>query len=133
MLPAFLGVVLLLSQAAKILQCEDSTVAEWMQTKTGTTLSAYDPICLIKMKIFEFISEVVGWILITLSPTGIGGFIGYLCLVNLVEPWGIISLIGLTGLGFVIGAMIATRQWRSKGTVHFLTRVSASPELDDPE
>lgn len=83
------------------------------------------------MKILEFISEAVGWLLITLSPTGIGGFLGYVCFINLVQPLGWISFIGLPAIGFVLGATIATRQWRGKGTVHFLSRISATPELDD--
>jgi hypothetical protein len=85
------------------------------------------------MKVFEFISEIVGWIFIAVSPTGIGAFIGYFCYTGMDEPWGMVVWIALAAIGFVIGAIIATRAWRGKGTVHLLSRTSATPELDDSE
>jgi hypothetical protein len=50
-----------------------------------------------------------------------------------VEPCGMVVWIALAVIGFVIGAIVATRAWRNKGTVHLLSRVSASPDLDDPK
>ncbi len=85
------------------------------------------------MKVFELITEIIGWIRIWLSPTGIGLFLGGICYFNLPEALGLVAGITLTAIGVMIGAMIATRAFRGKGTIHLLSRVSASPELDDPE
>lgn len=39
-------------------------------------------------------------------------------------------LIAVALLALIIGIVFATRVWKKQGTMHFLSRVSASPELD---
>ena len=73
-------------------------------------------------EIFEIITEVVGWIQIVLSPTllGIGfGFGIYYYFPNQI------------GMIFVI--IWATKKFKTTGTIHFLSRISATPELDKTE
>ena len=81
-------------------------------------------------KIFEIITEVVGWIQIVLSPTllGIGfGFGIYYCFPNQI---GMIFGILIAVIGFIIGIIWATKKFKTTGTIHFLSRISATPELD---
>ena len=84
-------------------------------------------------KTFELITEIVGWILIALSPTLIGIAVGLAFYFNLPNDFGLISgnLIAITGL--TIGIIWATKKFRTTGTIHFLSTVSATPELDRKE
>jgi len=36
-------------------------------------------------------------------------------------------------LGLVVGIIWATKQWKGKGTVWFMSRTMATPELDDED
>lgn len=36
-------------------------------------------------------------------------------------------------IGLVIGIIWATRQWKGKGTIWFMSRIMATPELDNPD
>ena len=84
-------------------------------------------------KIFEIITEIVGWIQIVLSPTllGIGfGFGIYYFFPNLT---GMILGILFVIIGFIIGIIWATKKFKTTGTIHFLSRISATPELDNLE
>lgn len=84
-------------------------------------------------KIFELITEIIGWIQIVLSPTllGIGcgfGFYYYFPNEN-GKLFGVIIAI----IGFIIGLIWATKKFKTTGTIHFLSRVSTTPELDKIE
>jgi hypothetical protein len=86
------------------------------------------------MKFFETLFEIVGWIGIAISPTGIGALIGVFCYFKMDAPWGLVTAIALTTLGFAIGAIFATRAWKRGGTMNLLSRVDRVPELDgDPD
>jgi hypothetical protein len=36
----------------------------------------------------------------------------------------------VTLIGLIVGIIWATKVWKKKGTVHFMSRVMATPELD---
>ena len=82
-------------------------------------------------KVFENITEVIGWLQIVASPTliccGIGAFIYFRnpSLINLIIAI-CICLVGVVG-----GILYANKIWKTKGTVWFISRVNASPELDN--
>lgn len=82
-------------------------------------------------KIFEFITELAAGIQIVLSPTIIGFIIGVVVYIYIPNAFGLLIGIFLTLVGLVLGIIIATRAWKKKGTVHLISRVSATPELDD--
>lgn len=82
-------------------------------------------------KILEFITELIGWFQIVLSPLLIGLFIGAIIYFSMQDSLGLVLGIGVTSLGLIIGIVFATRVWRKKGTVNFMSRISASPELDN--
>lgn len=81
-------------------------------------------------KILEFITEGIGWLKIALSPTligiGIGAIVYYLNQDLLGFVIGGLFVI----VGFIGGVIWATRIWKTKGTVWFLSRTMATPELD---
>jgi uncharacterized membrane protein YqaE (UPF0057 family) len=84
-------------------------------------------------KTFEWITEAWGWLQIVASPFLIGLSLG--TVVYLANPNATTLLLSilLTVLGLIIGIVWATRVWRKTGTIWFLSRIMATPELDDPE
>lgn len=85
-------------------------------------------------KLFEQISEVIGWIGIAISPTLMGGIIGYFVYNSNPTLFRLILAILIALIGLVVGIIWATKVYKSKnGTVWFLSRISATPEFDDLE
>ncbi|WP_264520642.1 hypothetical protein [Flavobacterium sp. N1994] len=81
-------------------------------------------------KVFEFIAEIIVWFQIVMSPTLICFAIGSIIYFMNPGETNLIIAIGLIFIGLVGGILYANKIWRTKGTVSFISRVSASPELD---
>lgn len=84
-----------------------------------------------KKNYFEIFTEIIGWIQIFLSPFLVGIIIG--SIIYLIHQSILTTIIGLffVLLGLFFGIILANRKYRSKeGTIHFLSRTMASPELD---
>jgi F0F1-type ATP synthase assembly protein I len=81
-------------------------------------------------KAFEFITELIGWIQIVLSPTLIGMLLGLIFYGNFQNQTGMIIGFLLVGIGFVIGIIWATRKFKTTGTINFLSKISSTPDLD---
>ncbi len=85
-------------------------------------------------KFFELLTELVGWIEIMISPTLIGGIIGLAVYFNYQNLTGKVIGIGIGFIGFLIGIFWATKIFKSKnGTIWFMSKISATPELDEKE
>lgn len=84
-------------------------------------------------RVFEIITESIGWLQIVASPLLIGLVIG--AFIYLTEPNTTRLMIGsiIATAGLIIGIIWATKQWKGKGTVWFMSRIMATPELDKPE
>ena len=82
-------------------------------------------------KILEFITELIGWFQIVLSPFLIALVIGAIIYFNKQDTIGLFIAIAVVALGLIIGTVIATKIWRKKGTIEFLSRIDASPDLDN--
>ena len=82
-------------------------------------------------KILEFITELKGWFQIVLSPFLIGLVIGAIIYFNKQDMIGLFIGIAVVALGLIIGIIMATKIWKKKGTMEFLSRVDASPDLDN--
>ncbi|NLO70027.1 MAG: hypothetical protein GX102_03595 [Porphyromonadaceae bacterium] len=82
-------------------------------------------------KLFEKITELIGWLQIMASPFFIGLLIGSIVYFpNQTTTTLIIGLI-ISLVGLVIGIILATKIYKSKnGTIWFLSRTIATPELD---
>jgi hypothetical protein len=83
-------------------------------------------------RLFEFLSELVGWLQIVASPFLIGAAVG--AVIYFTDPTALRLGIGIAvaAVGLVIGIIWATITWRRRGTMSFLSRTMATPELDDP-
>lgn len=84
-------------------------------------------------KIFEIITEIVGWIQIVLSPTLFGIAFGFGVYYYFPNQKGIIIGITIGLIGLIIGIIWATKKFKTTGTIHFVSRISATPELDTVE
>jgi len=84
-------------------------------------------------KIFSTITEIFGWIQIVLSPTLIGIAIGFGIYYNCPNLIGIIIAFFMVVIGLTIGIAWATKKYKTTGTIHFLSKISATPELDSME
>ncbi|TRW89353.1 hypothetical protein [Flavobacterium sp. GT3R68] len=84
-------------------------------------------------KIFEKITELIGWLQIAISPTLLGFGIGCIVYYNFQNSIGFIIGIVISIIGLVCGIVLATTKFKTTGTVHFLSRIMATPELDKPD
>lgn len=88
-------------------------------------------------KILEAIPKVISWIQIFASPFVLGLVLGWLtylkCKQDFNEDLGVFLGILVVGLGATGGVVWAEKERRKKGTVHFISRVMATPELDKLE
>jgi len=84
-------------------------------------------------RLAEKITEIIGWIGIAISPTLLGAGIGFIVYYNFptIIGQGIGIFIAVTGL--ISGCVLATNKYKTTGTVAFLSRISATPELDKTE
>lgn len=81
-------------------------------------------------KLFEMGTEVIGWLQIMASPSLIG--LGLGSLIYFSEPTTLRLWIGiLVALaGLITGMVWASKRWKGKGTIWFMSRIMATPELD---
>ena len=82
-------------------------------------------------RVLDLIMESIGWLQIVASPLLIGLFLG--AIIYYPNPTTIRFILGLivATLGLVIGVIWATNQWKGKGTIWFMTRIMATPDLDN--
>ena len=85
------------------------------------------------IQLIENIIEIAGWIRIFLSPTLIGAFVGVITFSTNQNIYGLIIAIVIFIAGIVIGIKWATNVWRKLSTEEYLSRVSATPDLDNLE
>ena len=83
-----------------------------------------------KLDFFDILGEILGAIQIVASPLLAAAIIGFLVYVSNPNSLRLIIGIVITVIGLVIGILLAIKAWRGKGTMHFVSRVNASPELD---
>ena len=84
-------------------------------------------------RVFESVAEAIGWLQIVASPLLIGVIVG--TIIYVTDPTTTRLIIGITvaSTGLIVGVIWATRQWKGRGTIWFMSRLMATPELDKPE
>lgn len=82
-------------------------------------------------KFLEFLTEVIGWITIVFSPLCIGITIRAIIYYSEPNTTRLIYAFISTLVGLSIGIFWASKQWKEKGTMWFLSRTIASPDLDN--
>ena len=74
--------------------------------------------------------EIAGWIQIVFSPLLAGIIVGALVYLAIGGTAGIILAILVSIIGLITGIVWANKIRKKTGTMHFISRVNASPELD---
>lgn len=81
-----------------------------------------------KKTIFEKIIDAISWIEIFASPSIIGIVIGYACEYYLDNSF----LFGFFSVGgIILGIKFANKIAKTRGTTEFISRISASPDIDE--
>ena len=86
-----------------------------------------------KMSFFDYFFEIVGWLQIVASPLLLGLIIALVIYLSNPGTLRLIVGISVATLGLVIGIFIVTKAWKKKGTMHFMSRIIATSELDNLE
>ncbi len=76
------------------------------------------------MKIIQFILEIFGWLFIVFGTTAASALIGFLIYIKWETGIGKMLSLLIISIGFIIGAVWATRIWRKYGTVEWLSGIS---------
>jgi hypothetical protein len=83
-----------------------------------------------KMSFFEHALEVVGWLQIVASPLLGGLMIGAVVYFSNPTICRLVIAISMATIGLIAGIIFATRAWKKQGTMYFISRIMATPELD---
>ena len=86
-----------------------------------------------KKSLFVLFTEIVGWLQIFVSPFFVGLIIGSIIYFLKPGTTRLIIAVFITITGLFTGIVWANRIWRKKGTIHFMSRIMATPELDNTE
>lgn len=81
----------------------------------------------------ELATEVVGFLQIVASPLLTGLVIGSVIYLSDMSIARLIIGSVVATLGLIIGIKLAYKHWKGKGTIRFMSRVIATPELDNNE
>jgi len=84
-------------------------------------------------KFLKFITSFFAWMQIAASPTLAGIIIGALIYAFKKDNSGIVIAIIVASIGLITGIIWASRVWKKKGTVEFMSKVIGTPELDNLE
>lgn len=82
-------------------------------------------------KIFEYTTEIIGWLQIVASPLLIGLGIGAFIYFSDPTLLRLIIAIIISVSGLIIGIIWANKIWKTKGTIWFMSQVSSTPDLDN--
>lgn len=85
-------------------------------------------------KLFEKTFEIIGWLLIFISPTLIGGLAGFFIYYSNPGTLQLFIAISIGISGLTTGIIWAMKVFRSKkGTLWFLSRTMSTPESEEKE
>lgn len=83
------------------------------------------------IRIFERFVEIVGWLRIAASPLFLGVIVGIIIYYFKPEKSGLLIGAFVVLFSLIIGIIWATKVWKKQGTNQFLSRIMATPELDE--
>jgi hypothetical protein len=84
-----------------------------------------------KMSFFDYAIEIVGWLEIVASPLFAGLIIGAVIYFSKPTILRLVIAVCMAAIGLIVGIVFATRIWKKQGTMHFVSRIMATPELDN--
>ena len=84
-----------------------------------------------KFETFEKASEIIGWIQIFISIFLLSAVISALVYFPFQNLLTLILGCIILAMGIFFGIKLANKKFKKEGTIQFLSRISASPELDE--
>ncbi|MDY3529041.1 hypothetical protein PG593_04530 [Riemerella anatipestifer] len=84
----------------------------------------------VAFRFFELFTESIGFLQIAASPFMFGLIVGIVIYVYNPNRTSLFIAITITLIGLLIGVVWATKKWKNKGTIWFISRITATPELD---
>ncbi len=84
-----------------------------------------------KKSFFDIFTEVMGWLQIVASPFLVAVILGAIIYFPKPTTTRLFLAVAIVTTGLIVGIIWATRVWRRKGTNHFISRIMATPELDN--
>lgn len=82
---------------------------------------------------FELLTELIGWVSIAISPLLIGSLLGLVIYIFKTDRTGLILAMLVAGSGLITGIVWASRIWKKEGTIHFLSRLISSEQMQEKE
>lgn len=87
-----------------------------------------------KRSLFEIFVDTIYWLQIVASPFFVGIIIGALIYFSNPTNFRLILGIIIAAASLIFGILWANRVWKKEGTSHYISRITASPDLDpDPK
>ena len=75
------------------------------------------------MKFFEILLEIFGWLQIVVGVTLAAGLIAFVTYLKWSNETGKVVAIIIVSIGFILGAIWATRIWIKHGTIAWLSSI----------
>ena len=82
-------------------------------------------------KILEAVPKIITWLQIALAPLLVGGIIGFFFYASYPKRIGLPLAVLTIIIGLIQGILLARRIEKKRGVVEFMSRVNATPELDN--
>lgn len=81
-------------------------------------------------RFIQLVTQYIAWLQIVASPLIIGLIIGGIIYYSNPSTTRLIIGIIVSLAGLIVGIKWATKKWKGKGTLEFMSRTMATPELD---
>jgi hypothetical protein len=104
-----------------------------MKTSSGVNSKNRDSVSKGKKPIFELFTEIMGWIQIAAAPFLVCFAIALIIYITSPGETSFIAGIIIMAIGLCVGSIYATKKWKKEGTIHYISQLSATPDLDRRE
>jgi hypothetical protein len=84
-------------------------------------------------KLLKFLTKFFAWLQIVASPTIVGIIFGASIYASKRDTTGLVIGIIIAFAGLLTGVIWATKVWKKTGTVEFMSKLNATPDLDNLE
>ncbi len=80
-------------------------------------------------RLIEYLFELIGSIMIVMSPLTVFGVIGISIRLNHTDQlWSLIAMLALILLGLVLGIIWTNYIWKKYGTINYLSRMASGEQ-----
>ncbi|MCC7506360.1 MAG: hypothetical protein IT259_13720 [Saprospiraceae bacterium] len=84
-------------------------------------------------KAFRIFVEIIFGLQIAAAPTAIGIILGFLIYLIFPTDGGMVMAVGFAIIGLFVGIVWAVRTALTQGSANFMSRINATPELDNKD